>query len=87
GSNTDNSYGQLSSHHPQAETVRNQNKMQMEHREGKAQHMYGQPPSLLTSTMAFTSRGGHFGSYDSLFSSRNNANEVQLTASSIQNEL
>ncbi|CAF1369346.1 unnamed protein product [Rotaria sordida] len=84
GPNTDDPYGQLPSHHPQPQIVRNQNEIQMEYRNGKAEHMYGQPPSSLTSTIVLTSEGGDLGSYDNLFSSRNNKNEVQLTASSSQ---
>jgi hypothetical protein len=35
-------YGQLLPHHPHAQTVRNSNKMKMEHREDINQHMRGQ---------------------------------------------
>lgn len=58
-------YGQVPPHHPQAQAVRDWNKMQMEHLEVKAQQMRGQPPpyssaspSALTPPIASTSGGG-----------------------------
>jgi len=37
-------YGSFPPHHPQVQAMRDWNKMQMEHFEGKTQHMRGQPP-------------------------------------------
>jgi hypothetical protein len=70
-------YGQLPPHHPQAQAVRDWNKMQMEHMEGKTQHMRGQPPpysstspSSLTPPIASTSAGGGLGPNGKLLSPR-----------------
>jgi hypothetical protein len=70
-------YGHLPPHHPQAQAVRDWTKMQMEHLEGKVQHMRGQPPpysstspSSLTPPIASTSAGGGLGLNGKLLSPR-----------------
>jgi hypothetical protein len=68
-------YGQLPPPHQQSQAVREWNKMQMEHLEGKVQHMRGQPPpyssaspSSLTPPIATTSTGGGMGPNGKLLS-------------------
>jgi hypothetical protein len=68
-------YGQLPPPHHQAQAVRDWNKMQMEHLEGKVQQMRGQPPpyssaspSSLTPPIATTSTGGSIGPHGRLLS-------------------
>ncbi len=68
-------YGQLPPPHQQSQAVRDWNKMQMEHLEGKVQHMRGQPPpyssaspSSLTPPIATTSTGGGIGPNGKLLS-------------------
>ncbi|CAF0881090.1 unnamed protein product [Rotaria sp. Silwood1] len=70
-------YGPIPSHHPQPQAIRDWNKMQMEHLEGKAQQMRGQPPpyssaspSSLTPPIATTSTGGNLGPNGKLLSPR-----------------
>ncbi|CAF4120049.1 unnamed protein product [Rotaria magnacalcarata] len=70
-------YGQLPPHHPQAQAVREWTKMQMEHFEGKAHQMRGQPPpyslaspSSLTPPIATTSGGSNLGPNGKLLSPR-----------------
>jgi hypothetical protein len=61
-------YGQLPPPHQQSQSARDWHKMQMDHMEGKVQHMRGQPPpyssaspSSLTPPIATTSTGGTIG--------------------------
>ncbi|CAF1524121.1 unnamed protein product [Adineta steineri] len=68
-------YGQLPPPLQQAQATRDWNKMQMEHIEGKVQHMRGQPPpyssqspSSLTPPIATTSTGGAIGPNGKLLS-------------------
>jgi len=70
-------YGPLPPSHPQSQAVREWNKMQMEHYEGKVQHMRGQPPpypcpspSSLTPPIASTSAGNMMGPNGKLMSPR-----------------
>jgi hypothetical protein len=75
GSGPGDPFGQLPPPHQQAQAVREWSKMQMEHMEGKAQHMRGQPPpyssaspSSLTPPIATTSTGGGMGHNGKLLS-------------------
>ena len=68
-------FGQLPPPHQQSQAARDWNKMQMEHLEGKVQHIRGQPPpyssgspSSLTPPMATTSAGGGMGPNGKLLS-------------------
>lgn len=70
-------YGPLPPPHPQSQAAREWNKMQMEHLEGKAQQMRGQPPpyssaspSAMTPPIASTSTGNMMGPNGKLLSPR-----------------
>ncbi|CAF1661785.1 unnamed protein product, partial [Adineta ricciae] len=71
------SYGPLPPHHPQSQAVRDWNRMQIEHLEGKAHQMRGHPPpycptspSSMTPPIASTSMGGSLGVNGKLISPR-----------------